>query len=88
MATIAATTLERADVLSEQFIFLNAWNDWGNQAVLEPDVKNGYGYLNAVRDTLLHVPSKAVPDTKLDTDKLSDADEDLNMLLRAETLIW
>lgn len=33
----------------QEFFFLNAWNEWGEGNYLEPDTKNRYGYLNAVR---------------------------------------
>ncbi len=35
---------------SEQFLFINAWNEWGEGCHLEPDEKWGYQYLEALRD--------------------------------------
>ena len=34
------------------YIFLNAWNEWGEWAYLEPDEKNKYWYLEAIKNTV------------------------------------
>lgn len=46
---------------NSKFLFINAWNEWGEGMYLEPDTKDGYAYLEAVRDV-----------TKLSEDELQD----------------
>ena len=36
-----------------QFMFINAWNEWGEGTYLEPDEKNGYTALNILYEELL-----------------------------------
>lgn len=46
--------------LPENFIFLNAWNEWSESAYLEPDERHGLEYLSAISDIVLSHPQKGV----------------------------
>ena len=35
------------------FVFLNAWNEWGEGAMIEPTAEKGDGYLRALREVVL-----------------------------------
>ena len=38
------------DVYKSNYLFINAWNEWGEGAHLEPDEYNKFGYLEAVKN--------------------------------------
>ena len=37
---------------NKEYIFLTAWNEWGEGAYMEPDEKNGYAYLDALKSAI------------------------------------
>lgn len=43
------------EIYKKDFMFIFAWNEWAEGGYLEPDEKNGFGYLEAVRDTLVQL---------------------------------
>ncbi len=45
---VLKTLSEKVSGEREDFVFINAWNEWGEGAVMEPDETDGYGYLEAV----------------------------------------
>ena len=53
-----ATLLSHAKTYADEhpgqpkILYINAWNEWVEGSYLLPDMKNGFGYLEAVRDVL------------------------------------
>ena len=40
-----------------QYVFINAWNEWGEGCHIEPDARHGFAWLRAVMSALAQSPS-------------------------------
>jgi hypothetical protein len=40
----------RAGILNDQFVVINAWNEWGEGMALEPNDIYGYGFLDIIKE--------------------------------------
>lgn len=48
--------------LNNEFIFINAWNEWGEGMYLEPDEKYGFGYLESLKKAIVECESEQKSD--------------------------
>ena len=37
-------------IKGQEYLFINAWNEWAEGMIMEPTEENGYKYLNWLKD--------------------------------------
>ena len=46
------TAIRKNRTAGNEFVFLNAWNEWGEGNYMEPDLKYGHGFLEVLKKNL------------------------------------
>ena len=84
---------KKSMLLDNEFIFINAWNEWGEGMYLEPDEKYRYGYLESIQRVVEECENETLKGETEDIPIYYDAEETIFLkkkmknLLRYNTLV-
>lgn len=81
-----AELYRKSQAMDNEFIFINAWNEWGEGMYLEPDEENGFGYLEAVKNAKQSVLNENKVDNKEIYYNAVEDVQDQNRLLHNRTM--
>lgn len=82
--TLMRTLCYLSEQRGKEFVFVNAWNEWGEGMHLEPDERYGYGYLEALSRALQDY--KDIKENDLDVFKEKEVDDFLISNRRASIM--
>ena len=70
-----------------RFIFINAWNEWGEGTYLEPDTRYGYAPINALSRAIFDIPEKRGGEIQYTNLGMNGVEENWDADLKNGTLI-
>lgn len=60
---------QRNQLNNNEFVFINAWNEWGECNYLEPDVKNSFAFLEAVKKVMSENNEPQIPSLPVEAEQ-------------------